>query len=75
MWISRTQIEGSSVAEYSCLSVATGILPISSVAGAYAPAFVERRSLSPFTSSRGRSVAGAYAPAFVERRRHAERRG
>ena len=37
------------------------------VAGAYAPAFVERWRMSRITTCSDTSVAGAYAPAFVER--------
>ena len=41
---------------------------LSTVAGAYAPAFVERR-IGSSPSADDRTVAGAYAPAFVERAR------
>ena len=41
--------------------------PISSVAGAYAPAFVERKISRCRMMIDVRRVAGAYAPAFVER--------
>ena len=41
----------------------------SGVAGAYAPAFVERSLPGCASTHRSRSVAGAYAPAFVERGR------
>ena len=37
------------------------------VAGAYAPAFVERARRRPCLTHDGPGVAGAYAPAFVER--------
>ena len=38
-----------------------------SVAGANAPAFVERRTSRPMSATATRGVAGANAPAFVER--------
>ena len=61
------------------LSARASLLRASSVllgvAGAYAPAFVERRQARAAGAAAPAGVAGAYAPAFVERWKRGQKKG